>query len=146
MPRFCSHLSLLLALPLSACGGPITNALFLEDAEFVAALPTEERTTVRFEVVEVDLPAGPRPPGAAPDLLDFTRDVSEQVNGFVFQVLTWVDEVRAYPPTEREEDVRTWGPWPVGTMLDFELLVEILREGLGVYPWIFSLRQPGAGD
>ena len=136
-------------LLLAGCVEPLSNAIFEEDADFLSVLPTEARNTVRFEAPgiddDVDAPEGPLPV-LVPDLYAYTRTVSGTVNDFIFQVLDWIDMIRAYPPTVRETDRRQWGPWPVGRMLDFDMEVEILREGFGVFEWEFRVRPAEGGD
>lgn len=132
---------MILPLLLMACTEPISNAIFEEDADFLAVLPTEERSLVRFQdpaEPSAEDPAGPVA-GDAPDLQAWTGSVSGSVNGFIGDVLAWVDLIREYPPTLREENRRTWGPWPVGRMLDYALEVEIRREGTDVFAWEFRV-------
>jgi hypothetical protein len=146
--------SLLLGL-LAGCAGPYSNALFAEDAEFLAALPAEDRNTVHFSPGSAGFEArdpiadrapAPAPPGdGRPDLRDFTEQITTSVNGLVLDMLSMVDLVRSQAPTERADDIRTWGPWPIDTLGDRQLLVEIVRSGLVQYDWVFRLAMDASG-
>ena len=137
----------------SACVEPISNAIFDEDADFLASLPSRELNTVHFEDAdqtgdtggEVDL-APPSPaPDDAPDLLAMTLGVSGEVNGFIEGVLDAIQFVREFPPTLREEDLRSWGPWSVVNLGGVYLLVEISRDGVAQYGWEFNLSPQEVG-
>jgi hypothetical protein len=133
---------LLLSSLVPACAGPITNDLFEEDADFLAALPSADRQTVHYAPASgVRLPVAL--PEGSPDLRDWTGQITSSVNSAVLDVLDLVDLVRAHPPTARTEDGRAWGPWDVGDSA--WLLVEIARSGIGQYVWTFSLSDAAGG-
>lgn len=75
-----------------------------EDLEFMAAVPTTNQ-------LAVELPAAVNPTAEA-ELAKRTHDAIATVNGALRNVLGLVDGVRAYTPTSRTDDSRTWGPFP----------------------------------
>lgn len=118
-------------LLLLACGD-ITNAVFVEDAEYVAVLPSEDRTTL-------DVP-GARELGAKaeapdrPELLVLTVDIAVGINGAIFEFLHTVDAVRALAPSSRTTNSRSWGPIPT---CNGALGATITRTGTGEFDWRF---------
>ena len=107
--------------------GDISNALLLEDAAFIDALPSEERHTVALEA------SAAKGLGDAPSLLQLSYAVSSEVNRAIFEVLWAVDEVRELRPTERTDDTRRWGPFDLREGAQVEVWVE--RTGAGRYDW-----------
>lgn len=94
-----------LAIALVACGltaacGNYSN----EDLEFMAAVPTANE-------LAVELPAAVNTTTEA-ELAQRTHDAIAMVNQMLDNVLGLVDGVRAYTPTGRTGDSRTWGPFP----------------------------------
>lgn len=137
---------LLPALLLPGCAGPITNELFHADAAFLAALPAAERHTVHWEAETVEAVRSPAPlPGGAPDLRADTEAMCTQLNAAVLGMLEFVDTVRAYAPTEREADLRRWGPWSLQEGRAPFLQVEIGRSGVSEYGWAFALSDLKSG-
>jgi hypothetical protein len=115
-------------LLLGGCGS-ISNAWILEDAEFLDALPAEERQTVAIDA-ESGAAKGETDP---PYLLVSSYGVAAQVNAAIFQVLDAVDAIRAIRPTERTDDTRTWGPFPWRDGVDIR--AQMTRSGTGRYDW-----------
>jgi hypothetical protein len=74
-----------------------------------------------------------------------TEEISGSLNGLATDMLETVDLVRSLSPTEREEDARRWGPWPVSQLGGAFLLVEIVRRGGDQYDWSFGLAEVEAG-
>ena len=118
---------LLLPLALLAGCGDVSNAWILEDVEFLDALPSEDRQNVAL----TDDAA--KDTADAPSLLTVSRQIAENVNGTLFQVLWAVDEVRQLRPTARTEEGRIWGPFPFWEDVDLELTIE--RTSLGRFDW-----------
>lgn len=120
-----------LALGLSGCGN-ITNAVFLEDADFAAVFPAEGRTTL----------AGP--PGSdtevPPELLALTLGVGTDLNDWLLTVTSAADTVRSAAPTSRTADGRTWGAYDwSGT----DLTASAERTGGARYDWVFDANGTG---
>jgi hypothetical protein len=90
---------LAVCLAAAACGN-YSN----EDLEFMAAVPTSNQ-------LAVELPSAVNPTSEA-ELAKRTHDAIATVNGALRNVLGLVDGVRAYTPTSRTDDSRTWGPFP----------------------------------
>lgn len=130
---------LLLLLPLLGACGDVSNALFEEDAEFLDALPSEERHTVAFDGAE----ATSRGLGDTAELYALSTDIARSANWPVLQVLVAVDYIRDLPPTSRTEDQRTWGPHPWQD--DVEIVARVTREGTGEFRWELG-GIPGGGD
>lgn len=125
---------------LVACGD-VTNAVFAEDAEFVAVLPSEEHTT--FDVPGVGLTRGAKAAiGERPELLSSSIDVAGAVNGVIFDILGFVDEVRGLAPSARSADSRTWGPVAA---CGGDLTATIVRSGASQFDWGFTGARAGTG-
>jgi hypothetical protein len=75
-----------------------------EDLEFMAAVPTTTE-------LAVELPAAVNTTTEA-ELAKKTHDSIATVNGALRSVLGLVDGIRAYTPSSRTDDSRTWGPFP----------------------------------
>ncbi len=135
------------ALLATACGEPVSNAVFEEDLEFLAALPDAEQQRVALdeEVEQADearAAAGWCDPETRPYLLCWSYDVGGNINAHVLAMLAFVDYVRAWPPTERGPDSRVWGPY------EYEpgrwIRLDMQRSG-GLYTWSFSLSPAESG-
>lgn len=120
---------LLLPLLLLTGCGDVSNALFLEDAEFLDALPSSAKHTVAFDAAEVE----PTALGEEAELYTLSTNTAIAANYPVFQVLAAVDTIRELPPTGRAEDERWWGPydWVEGV----QIVARITREGPGLFAW-----------
>ncbi len=127
-------------LLLFACTGEMSNQIFLDDADFLAALPDESRQTLGFDADTTDATA--RGLGDRADLVDLSVGIASGVNSFVLRTLGVVDAVRELPPSERTEDGRRWGPYEVDCDVSAAMLMS--REN-GVYGWSV-LGHPAAGE
>lgn len=94
------HATIAAALILAGCGGNYSN----EDLDYQLSLPQRADIVAR-------LPATVDQPCVA-ELYKMTRDVVAQFRGIDDAFLGLIDSVRAYPPTTRTPDRRTWGPFP----------------------------------
>jgi hypothetical protein len=117
-----------MVLVLAGCGdisdGALANAVQRQDLEFAMALPSAQD-------VAVDTPDdGSATQGLEADVHGLTRAICQgkpqqgedifcnghlqavAVNTLTRGVLALVDFVRSLPPTARERDARTWGPYP----------------------------------
>ena len=113
-------------LLLAGCAEPISNDFLLEDQEFLGALPHRGQHEVAVEEAS-----------APPDETELQRGVAE-FNADIGELLGWVDTVSGYPPSERTEDGRSWGPYG-GDDLQWRLDVE--RVESGQFQWAFSARE-----
>jgi hypothetical protein len=104
-------------LAAGGCGGNYSN----EDVDFQLALPERSDITVK-------LPQALVVAGAAEYYLA-TRDGVVKANAFVAAVVGIVDAIRAFPPSERQGDVRRWGPFPHDRDPAFELRLTMVRSG-----------------
>ncbi len=105
-------IGLVLLVSLSACG-TWSN----EDLQYLSALPTKEQLTAK---VPVGTAGGLSGEGTRRDALGLgepsqlykdTKGASDGFNKVVGYFIGLIDSVRAFPPTTREENSRTWGPW-----------------------------------
>jgi hypothetical protein len=126
-----------LALLLTGCGG-LTNAPFLEDAAFRAALPSAERARISVETAGEE---GRRGQLDRLWMLALTYDVAFGINAHVQGVLGTVDDVRALRPDGRGEDWRSWGPYPLEE--GQQITATMARDG-ETYAWRFDV-DPGDG-
>lgn len=123
----------MLILLLTACGD-IRNDIFEQDALFLEAFPAEERTEVDTDQAV----SSARRADDDPLLLQMTTSTAVTVNSTIKGILTIVDGVRSYPPTERTEDGRTWGPWAWEEAGGIDLSVWMNRSGQTRYDWGFD--------
>lgn len=123
----------MLILTLLACGD-ISNELFAEDALFLDAFPAEERT----EVDPDESASSDRRADDTPLLFQMLVNTATTVNGTIKGILTIVDTVRTYPPSERTEDGRSWGPWAMEDAGGVDLSVWMNRSGQTRYDWGFD--------
>ncbi len=126
-------------LLLVGCGG-LTNAPFLEDEAFSAALPSANRARITIETAGED---GRRARLDRLWMLELTLNVSSVVNSYVQQVLSAVDVVRTRRPDGRGEDWRRWGPYPFRG--DQEVTGTMVRDG-ATYAWRFDVDPTAGGD
>lgn len=134
---------------LTACGDPWSNALFIQDAEFLAAIPSAENLSVSFpDSAQADpvttfalLPL----PGHAADLRAQTAGVAANLNASLAELLALGDYVRSDEPSARDDDLRTWGPGSLENGTRSLLLVDVLRSGVGQYDWAFMVSESSAG-
>ncbi len=137
----------LLAL-LVGCGNPISNALFIEDAEFLAAIPSFDSHGVEFPWVESEIVALDVPlplPGHAADLRAQSAGVAANLEATLSDLMMLGDFIRSDEPAVREDDLRSWGPSSLENGTRSLLLVDIVRSGLGQYDWAFMVSESSAG-
>ena len=141
-------------LLLVGCHDPISNRLFFEDAEFLDALPSAEDDRVRYMATsspedETGDTTTTEPgdvleaPEGAPFLLLLTVGSVNAVNAMVDEFLGFVDAVREIPPSSRDEDSRTWGPWPVDNVSGYDARMVSSRRGVGEFTWSFEIAPQG---
>lgn len=131
----------------AGCGNPISNALFIEDAEFLAAVPNFEDLRVEFPG-EVEAHAGAPAiplPGHAADLRAQSAAVAANLELTLADLMTLGDFIRGDEPSTREDDLRSWGPASLENGSRALLLVDIVRSGVGQYDWGFMLGESSAG-
>jgi hypothetical protein len=137
------------------CLDPISNRLFFEDQEFLDALPSAKDERVGDVGLATnrsgdDEPTEPgdvleAPPGA-PALLALTVESVNGVNAMVDGFLGFVDAVREIPPSSREDDARTWGPWPADNAAAYDVRMVSTRQGVGEFTWSFDTAPHGTSD
>jgi hypothetical protein len=126
------------ALALAACG-TWSN----EDIAFVEALPTAQ-------ALRLALPARSAQPlcaglGESQVWLGAKR-TGDGLNAGVEAMIALVDAVKSFPPTERREDERVWGPFDDGKHPGREIRVTMSRHGSGAvasYAYAFEARPKG---
>ena len=100
---------------LAACGGNFSN----EDLEYLNALPSREALASKLPESSTSAIGGGlaqrRDPLALGDVSQLyldTRKASTDFNNALDGLLNLLENIRTVPPTTREPDRRTWGPWP----------------------------------
>jgi hypothetical protein len=139
-----SHFALVF---LVGCGNPISNAMFIEDAEFLAAVPDFEDLKVEFPgeaEAHAGVPAIPLP-GHASDLRAQSAAVAANLELTLSDLMTLGAFIRSDEPSTREDDLRSWGPASLENGSRALLLVDIVRSGVGQYDWGFMLGESSAG-
>jgi hypothetical protein len=131
------------ALALSCACGNLSN----EDIAFLSAIPQKQQLRVRT------------PSGAASqnlcaignaDVWTSAKTTGDSINAGVDGILALVDAIRTVTPTTRDEDSRTWGPFPEKDHPGVYIKVVMVREldaTLTPWRWIYSItaaRLPGA--
>lgn len=96
-------------LTLTACGGDLSNAVFIEDAAFRAALPQLD-VSLAWPGGEVSAEA----PASGGELLALppTQDALAELARAVALLEVTVSPAMSLSPSERGEDYRVWGPYP----------------------------------
>lgn len=107
-----------------------------EDLEFMAAVPTTTQ-------LAVELPAAVNTVAEA-ELAKRTHDAIATVNGALRDVLGLVDGVRAYTPTSRTDDSRTWGPFPDGQHPGWSWELIVLRDATSPTTFTYQLQTQNA--
>ena len=119
-------------LLLSACSGSLSNAIFLEDADFLDALPGGEGLGVEY-------PGSPTPDADDASYFQTTVQTLDGLQDWSRLITTVTATVRAVPPSTRGEDYRIWGPgaWDVypGSFLRLEMS---RTSDHGLYHWTFQ--------
>jgi hypothetical protein len=100
---------------LAACGGNLSN----EDLEYLNALPSREALASKLPESSSSAVGGGlaqrRDQLAVGDVSQLyldTRKASTDFNTALDGLLNLLENIRTVPPTTREPDRRTWGPWP----------------------------------
>ena len=128
-------ISLAAALALGAGCGNYSN----EDLEFMNAVPDRQD-------LSVDLPA--RSAALAPadeaELAKATHDTIKLFNGIMFEILGGVEAIRAYQPTSRTPDGRTWGPIPDENHPGWQWEFRMTRLPDLTFDYVFELQPVGA--
>jgi hypothetical protein len=124
-----------------ACGN-LSN----EDVAFIEAIPQRDQLHVQVPTGDTAQPACAI--GSA-DVWISARTTGTAINAGVDGILSLVDAIRAQPPTTRDTDSRTWGPYPDKNNPGVEVKVTIDRElNASLVPWhwiyvIAARRPPG---
>ena len=115
-----SALLLLLIIFCFACGN-LSN----EDVAFLEAIPQKEALQV-----QVPKNAASQPACSLGDatIYESAKSTGDSINAGVSGLLSLVDAIRAMPPTTRDTDSRTWGPFPDGSHAGFEVEVQMQRQ------------------
>jgi hypothetical protein len=121
---------------LCACG-----TLSNEDVAFLEALPQKG-------ALHVAVPAGSTGQNVCligpADVWINAKTTGDNINASVDGILTMVDAIRAVPPTTRDPDQRTWGPFPDDNHAGVDVQVTMVREidAKGVpWRWIYVIAQ-----
>lgn len=100
---------------LAACGGNFSN----EDLEYLNALPSREALASKLPESSSSAIGGGLSQrraqlalGEVSQLYLDTRKASTDFNASLDGLLRLLENIRTVPPTSREPDRRTWGPWP----------------------------------
>ena len=129
------------ALLLAACGDYST-----EDVRFLAALPI--RQDMRVEVPAAAAGTQAACGTAEAEVWLGAKPTSDGLNASVDFLVALVDAVRRFPPTDRREDARRWGPFDDDKHPGREIQVTIARSGGGgavVHTYRFEGRVKGGG-
>ncbi len=130
---------LLAALALAGCGN-FSN----DDLVFLAGIPRPEEVALDVQSNSASTAlVEAQALGEEAELYRGARVIAAQVNGGVEALLRFVDSLgRGYPPTERTEDTRVWGPVSNVDGKHFTLRLEIRREenALGGARFAFCLQ------
>jgi hypothetical protein len=128
----------MLPLLLVGCANPISNALFIEDAEFLAAIPSLDRHGIDYPyALQGDEDDG--------DLRAHGAAVAANLELGLSELMTLTEYLRGDEPSVREDDLRSWGPSSLSNGSRSLLLVDIIRSGVGQYDWQFQLGDSSAG-
>lgn len=120
-----------IATATAGCGN-VTNAVFAEDADYVAALPSDGHTTLS------DIPgAGAADPG---DLLAAALAGHAELDAALDAAVGAADVIRSAAPTSRTEEGRIWGPYDWS---DADLEAASQRTGGTRYDWGFDVDGEG---
>ncbi|WP_224368371.1 hypothetical protein [Hyalangium versicolor] len=98
---------------LAACGGNISN----EDLEYLNALPTREVLASKLPGSGTNSGSGLAQRqdrlvvGELSPIFRDTQKTSAEFNGGLDVLLSTLENIRTVPPTTREPDRRTWGPY-----------------------------------
>ncbi len=131
---------MLLVLTVIACGGDLSNQVFTEDADFIAALPGAEQLAIAYPQPD----AGPVDEPSDIYVLNVEAVTSGQQ--LLDAVTSVTDEVVLLPPSERGDDYRVWGPTPFDGDPNLFVRVEMSRAATGAtYGYAFQLGETSTG-
>ena len=124
---------------LTGCYGDLSNGIFIEDAKFLAALPSTDAFAFQ-------LPEG----SGGADELAGSREVTvatmDQVGAFLDEVVGGTAVVTEVPPSERGEDFRVWGPRAWDAYLGSYLRMEMSRTSDGtLYTFAYQASDTSSG-
>ena len=125
--------AILLALA-CACGN-LSN----EDIAFLEAIPQKDQLHVKVPEGDAAQPACAI--GAA-DIWIGAKSTGDNINQGVDGILSFVDTVRTIPPTTRDPDTRTWGPFPDGNHPGVDIQITMFRDldaSLHPWRWIYTI-------
>ena len=123
-------------LLLAACGN-LSN----EDLAFLEALPQKDQ--LHLSVPGNGTSQNLCSLGSA-DVWTNAKSTGDGINAVVDSTTALVDQIRAIPPTTRDTDSRTWGPFPDGQHPGFLVQVNMSREldAAGVpWRWLYSIEE-----
>jgi hypothetical protein len=125
------------------CGGDLSNQVFLDDAAFLAALPSREQLEIFYtedfdEALVVEDPT---------DLFALTVSAVEGSDGYLASATALTDSLRTLAPAVREADYREWGPHLWDAYPDYYILAEMSRSTSGAaYTYKFFVSSAASGD
>ena len=99
-------MSRIIALVLLGAAGCDAGNYSNEDIDFQLAVPERQDIAVR-------MPAQALEAADAPEHYRSTRNTVRSLDGMAEAFIGLIDHVRAFPPSERHEGRRVWGPFPV---------------------------------
>ncbi|MBK7759488.1 MAG: hypothetical protein IPI35_24450 [Deltaproteobacteria bacterium] len=107
--RLAAPLGIFTLPALTACGGDLSNAVFVEDAAFRAALP-QLAVSLAWPGGEVTV----EEPATGAELLSLppTQDALVELAAALDLLQVTVSPALSLSPSERGEDYRVWGPYP----------------------------------
>lgn len=134
------------AAALPGCGDYST-----EDLRFLAALPTRDELVVAVpaQAATGGVAAAAACAGPTAETWGWAKPTSDDLNAMVDLLTGLVDVVRRVPPTSREADARTWGPFDDDHHPGKEIQVRLVRSfppelaGAPAYGYAFQARPRG---
>jgi hypothetical protein len=118
-----------LVLGLAAGCGNYSN----EDLEFMNALPAKED-------LSADIPTrSALTVGTEAELAKSTHEVVKTFNGMLFNILSGVDLIRSFQPSERGHDSRTWGPVPQDKVPTWQWHFVVTRDEIAPSTFAYAL-------
>ncbi|HEY2031509.1 MAG TPA: hypothetical protein VGH20_20095 [Myxococcales bacterium] len=133
--------ALFLFVALCACGN-LSN----EDVAFLEAIPQKE--ALQVQVPNSALTAQPSCALGPAAFFQSAKQTGDDINQGVSGLLELVDTIRAQPPTARDTDSRTWGPFPDQSHPGFQTQVQMVRQvdATGTpWRWDYSISEAPPG-
>ncbi len=143
--RSCLIALIAAALALTACGDEFSNAVFDDDARFVAAAPSRTQLRIGLGGVASGLPVALVDVSALAESYVTTRRVALDLNAVAFGILRDVDALVATPPAERARGRRVWLP-PTSGLDPVTSRFEVSEDGAGGYTYTLGQRRRGDDD